>query len=118
MCAWPAARRWWRSQHARPLFRWWGRITYPTPRPPWMPSRWEDTRQILGWWWEKQRTCRLGRHLVKMGSWPYCYRCGKQINELRRSYSTFCAYCAVDTTIRNGPPHADWCPRNDGIPEP
>lgn len=36
-------------------------------------------QEKLDAWWERTWQCRiLRRHHVKMGSRPYCYRCGKR----------------------------------------
>lgn len=91
MCAWPAARRvrcWWRGYHRPRLDEGshhgmcvvcgkrgsLGRLAGPVG--------WADARDRLSWWWEKMLTCRMGRHHAKMDSWPFCYRCGKQVGDL------------------------------------
>ncbi len=73
MCAWPAARR---PFHRGRLARWW-RPSYGFGQ-----NRIENARDRLAWWWEKQSTCRIGRHHAKMDSWPHCYRCGKQLGTM------------------------------------
>lgn len=122
MCAWPAAKRWWRSMHALRAFRWWNRMT--------RMRRAVAVGVVLyvpTLFWVLVFPHRSGSQLwVAVGVLAFTlghllYQAAMDIREHREprlSAVYFCVYCVTPQPAVGEGPHEDWCPRNDGIPEP
>lgn len=122
MCAWPAARRVWRSMHALRSVRRWNRmrrihrawLVAAVCYVPVVVLALLFPHQGGAMFWTAVGALAFG-----LGHVIYQYiRDVREHRQPRLSAVYFCAYCATAQPADGEGPHADWCPCNDGIPEP